>query len=193
MNNKPHDVLGADLIARLHEILRRCEATGDQINFPGEGGERRFRLWLATEFFTDLLDWPGSSVVQGERFDLILKDDNGLPVITIETKTPYHTASAKERKDFEKRLAAFPTLRYAIFTSGNEWERYLIQHEDGITSVLEDARFDLAKVGAQAASSFFEPLRYHGKVILPEGYRYKISKDEPFIQTALMPLTVIKT
>ena len=180
---------GADLIERLREILRRCEATGEQINFPGEGGERRFRLWLATEFLTDLLGWPGTSVVQGERFDLILRDDSGLPVITIETKTPYHKASAKDRRDFEKRLAAFPTLRYAIFTSGNEWERYLIEHKNGAVSVLEDAHFVLSTVGPTAASSFFEPLRYHGKVLLPEGYRYRISKDEPFIQTALMRLT----
>ena len=180
---------GTDLIERLQEILRRCEATGEQINFPGEGGERRFRLWLATEFLTDLLGWPGTSVVQGERFDLILRDDSVLPVITIETKTPYHKASAKDRRDFEKRLAAFPTFRYAIFTSGNEWERYLIEHKNGAVSVLEDAHFELSTVGSTAANSFFEPLRYHGKVLLPEGYRYKISKDEPFIQTALMRLT----
>ncbi|MFZ0663976.1 MAG: hypothetical protein WAM66_14905 [Acidobacteriaceae bacterium] len=189
MSKKPEHAPGTDLIDRLREILRRCEATGEQVNFPGEGGERRFRLWLATEFFSDLLDWPGRSVVQGERFDLILRDDSGLPVITIETKTPYHKASVKERRDFEKRLSAFPTLRYAIFTSGNDWERYLIEHRDGVASVLEDAHFELSTVGPVAADSFFEPLRYHGKVLLPEGYRYRVSKDEPFIQTALMRLT----
>lgn len=69
-----------------------------------------------------MLGWPGTSVIQGKRFDLILRDDSGLPIITIETKTPYHKASTKERRDFEKRLAAFPTLRYAIFTSGNDWQ-----------------------------------------------------------------------
>ena len=189
MPGRPEQIPGADLIERLQEILRRCEATGEQVNFPGEGGERRFRLWLATDFFCDLLNWPGTSVVQGERFDLILCDDAGLPVITIETKTPYHKASAKERRDFEKRLAAFPTLRFAIFTSGNEWERYLIQHDNGAASVLEDAHFELSTVGSTAASSFFDPLRYHGKALLPEGYRYRVSKDEPFIQTALMRLT----
>jgi hypothetical protein len=189
MTSRPEHNPGTDLIERLREILRRCEATGKQVNFPGEGGERRFRLWLATEFFSDLLDWPGTSVVQGERFDLILRDDSGLPVITIETKTPYHKASTKERCDFEKRLSAFPTLRYAIFTSGNDWERYLIEHNDGVASVLEDAHFELSTVGPLAADRFFEPLRYHGKVLLPEGYRYRVSKDEPFIQTALMRLT----
>ena len=189
MKAGPAHEAGTDLIERLQEILRRCEATGEQVNFPGEGGERRFRLWLATEFLSDLLGWPGTSVVQGERFDLILRDDAGLPVITIETKTPYHKASPKERRDFEKRLAAFPTLRYAIFTSGNEWERYLIEHRNGAVSVLEDAHFELSTVGSAAANSFFEPLRFHGKALLPEGYRYRISKDEPFIQTALMRLT----
>jgi hypothetical protein len=189
MTSKPEHNPGTDLIERLREILRRCEATGEQVNFPGEGGERRFRLWLATEFFSDLLDWPGTSVVQGERFDLILRDDAGLPIITIETKTPYHKASAKERRDFEKRLAAFPTLRYAIFTSGNEWERYLIQLDNGVVAILEDAHFELSTVGSTAASSFFDPLRYHGKALLPEGYRYRVSKEEMFIQTALMRLT----
>ena len=189
MTQKPAQAPGQDLIKRLREILHRCEATGQQINFPGEGGERRFRLWLANEFFSELLGWPGNSVVQGERFDLILRDDSGLPVVTIETKTPYHEASPKERRDFEKRLAAFPTLRYAVFTSGNKWERYLIRHDNGSVSILEDAHFDLASVEPGVASSFFDPLRYHGKVLLPEGYRYRISKDEPFIQTALMRLT----
>lgn len=112
-----------------------------------------------------------------------------MPVVTIETKTPYHKASAKERKDFERRLAAFPTLRYAIFTSGNEWERYGIEHRDGAASVLEEAHFELSNVGPLAADSFFEPLRYQGKVLLPVGYRFRVSKDEPFIQTALMCLT----
>ena len=177
------------MIERLREILRRCEAVGEQVSFPGEGGERRFRLWLATDFLTDLLGWPSTSVIQGERFDLILQDDSKLPVVTIETKTPYHKAAPKERRDFEKRLAAFPTLRYAIFTSGNEWERYLIEHQNGTASVLEDAHFDLSSVGPLAVDSFFEPLRYRGKALLPQGYRYRLSKDEPFIHTALTRLT----
>ncbi|MHB1700277.1 MAG: Eco57I restriction-modification methylase domain-containing protein [Acidobacteriaceae bacterium] len=189
MTRRPEHSHGKNLIERLQEILRRCEATAQQVSFPGEGGERRFRLWLATEFFADLLGWPATSVVQGERFDLILRDDSGLPVITIETKTPFHKASAKERRDFEKRLAAFPTLRHAIFTNGNEWDRYLIEHDNGKTSVIEDAHFDLDSVNVGSVNSFFDPLKYQGRVSLPEGYRYRISKGEPFIQSALMRLT----
>jgi len=184
MTTNVESVPGTDLIERRHEILRRREATGEQINFPGEGGGHRFRLWLASEFLADLLGWPRASVVQGERFDLILRDDSGLPVVKVETKTTYHKASAKGRRDFEKRLATLPTLRYAIFTSGNEWQRYLIDSGNGAASIFEDAHSDLSIVSAAAAQSFFEPLRFHAKDILPQGYRYRISKAEPFIQTA---------
>jgi hypothetical protein len=45
MPNKSERAPGTDLIEQLREIRRRREATGEPVNFPGEGGERRFRLW----------------------------------------------------------------------------------------------------------------------------------------------------
>jgi hypothetical protein len=143
MPHKLEHAPGTDLIERLRKILRRCEATGEQVNFPGEGGERRFCLWLATEFFSDLLGWPGTSVVQGERFDLILRDNARFPVITIETKTPYHEASANERRDFEKRLSAFPTLRSEGVNTQNVLECFKAFGFEGPTAQVAESSIDL--------------------------------------------------
>ena len=98
------------------------EAT-DKLNFPGEGTERPFRWWLGTEFLVGLLGWPSEKVVIGERFDILLRDDLGFPVVTIETKGPYRKANAKEHADFEKRLDGYGTLQTAYFTNGEEWDR----------------------------------------------------------------------
>jgi len=59
----------------------------------------------------------------GERFDVLLLSDEDHALATIETKTPYHKASKKERTDFEQRLSGYPTLRTAYFTNGPDGDR----------------------------------------------------------------------
>lgn len=49
---------------------------------------------------------------------MLLLSDEDHALATIETKTPYHKASKKERTDFEQRLSGYPTLRTAYFTNG---------------------------------------------------------------------------
>ena len=118
--------LGSAILEALKTILERCEEAGVRLGYPGEGGERSFRHWLGTDLLERVLGWPSAKVVVGERFDILLLDSDGFPVITIETKTPYHKASKKERQDFEERLSGYGTLRTAFFTNGTEWDLSLI-------------------------------------------------------------------
>src|ERR1039458_5866461 len=95
--------LGKKIIATIRSVLQRCKEVGERVDFPGEGGERRFRKWIASELLEGVLDWPVKNVVVGERFDVLLLSDEDHALATIETKTPYHQASKKERSDFEER------------------------------------------------------------------------------------------
>ena len=85
--------LGKKIIATIRSVLRRCKEVGEKVDFPGEGGERRFRKWLASELLEGVLGWPVKNVVVGERFDALLLSDEDHALATIETKTPYHEAS----------------------------------------------------------------------------------------------------
>ena len=114
---------GKKILSCIQSILDRCEEVGERVDYPGEGGERGYRAWLNSELLHGVLGWPTKSVLVGERFDLLLLGVDDHAVATIETKTPYHRASKKERSDFQERLSGFPTLRTAFFTNGPEWER----------------------------------------------------------------------
>ncbi len=149
---------GKALLVALKAILKRCEEAGVRLGYPGEGGERSFRGWLVTDFLAGVLTWPSARIVVGERFDVLLQDSEGFPVCTIETKTPFHRASSKERQDFESRLSGFGTLRTAYFTNGVEWERLDIFSPTGTLEIRERFKFNLRAASAEEAEAFFAPL-----------------------------------
>lgn len=41
--------LGDRILASIRNVLQRCEEVGERLDFPGEGGERRFRAWLNSD------------------------------------------------------------------------------------------------------------------------------------------------
>ena len=92
---------GNDIMEALRAILDRCREAGARLAYPGEGGERSFRHWLATDLLESTFGWPNEKVVIGERFDVLLQDELDRPVVTIETKAPDHEPSDSERRDFE--------------------------------------------------------------------------------------------
>ena len=155
--------LGKAISDALLSILARCEEAGIRLAYPGEGGERAFRGWLVSDLLATVLGWPTDKIVVGERFDLLLQDADGFPVATIETKTPYHKASKKERQDFEERLSGFGTLRHAYFTNGNQWDRLDIFSPTGVLEVQSRFSFDLNHSAPEEVEAFFAPLA---------GYRY---------------------
>lgn len=182
--------LGKKIIAAIGRVLRRCEEVGERLDFPGEGGERRFRAWLASELLEGVLGWPTKNIAIGERFDVLLLSDEDHALATIETKTPYHSASMKERDDFEARLSGFPTLRTAYFTNGPEWDRLDIVVSGAELHVLERMEFDLHKHSPQQAELFFAPLRYRSANDQPAEQAYKVNRDNPFISGVLSRLTI---
>jgi hypothetical protein len=180
---------GQKILAAIHKVLQRCEDIGEKVGYPGEGGERRFRAWLSSDLLQDVLLWPAKNVVVGERFDLLLLSDEHHALATIETKTPYHKASKKEKADFEKRLDGFPTLRTAYFTNGSEWERLDIVVSGAELRILERDRLDIENASPALAERFFAPLRYKASDELPVGQVYHVNRDNPFIEGTLTRLT----
>ena len=180
--------LGAKILSCISRVLRRCEEVGERIGYPGEGGERRFRAWLNSDLLQSALGWPSGNVAVGEIFDLLLLDDDQHPLATIETKTPYHTASAKERRDFEARLSGFPTLKTAYFTNGLEWDRLDILVSNGQLSTLDRSRLDIRKDAPAVAELFFAPLLYESENRIAIGQVYRVNRDNAFIKTTLTRL-----
>jgi len=41
--------LGKKIIATIRSVLQRCDEVGEKVAFPGEGGERPFRKWIASD------------------------------------------------------------------------------------------------------------------------------------------------
>lgn len=184
-----NSALGKKIIATIRSILHRCEEIGEKVGFPGEGGERRFRKWIASDLLENVLGWPVKNVVVGERFDILLLSEDDHALATIETKTPYHKASKKERTDFEERLSGFPTLRTAYFTNGPVWDRLDIAVSGAELHVLERNTFDLGKHSPAYAELFFAPLR-HRSGDIAAGQVYQVNRENPFISGTLSRLTI---
>ena len=177
---------GQAILESLEAILKRCEETGVRLGYPGEGGERQFRGWLVTDLLLGVLGWPSDKYVGGERFDILLLDFYGSPIVTIETKTPYSKASKKERADFENRLSGYGTLRSAYFTNGLEWERLDISSPKGTLVIRERFDLNLRNTSPEEAEAFFAPLaadRYFGGT--PRFSRHSVSKDAPHVLESL--------
>lgn len=180
--------LGKKILATIRRILQRSDEVGERIGYPGEGGERRFRAWLGTDLLSNTLGWPSKNVVIGERFDVLLVNEEDHAVATIETKTPYHQASKQERVDFEKRLSGYPTLRTAYFTNGPEWERLDIVVSGAELRILDRSRFDVHTASAALAEMFFAPLLYRTSDEAPVGQVYQVNRSNPFVAGTLSRL-----
>ena len=184
--HRDDDSLGGAITTALSSILKRCEEAGIRLAYPGEGGERAFRGWLVSDLLVAVLGWPAERIVVGERFDLLLQDSDGFPIATIETKTPYHKASKKERADFEQRLSGFGTLRYAFFTNGSQWQRLDIFSPTGALEIQSRFSFELNRCTAEEVEAFFTPLAgYRYFRTAPRSARHRVSKDSPHILQAL--------
>src|SRR5271157_271137 len=180
--------LGEKILATIRSVLQRCDEVGEKVGYPGEGGERRFRKWIASELLEQVLRWPGKNVVVGERFDVLLLSDEVHALATIETKTPYHKASKKERADFEERLSGYPTLRTAYFTNGCDWDKLDIVVSGAELKVLERSSLDINKHSAGYAEQFFTPLRYRSDAEI-SWQVYQVNRDNPFISNTLSRLS----
>lgn len=177
---------GQTILATVTAILERYERGKAKLAYPGEGGERRFRGWLVSDLLDQVFNWPTDRIVVGERFDIILQDEDDFPVLTIETKAPYHKATKKEREDFEKRLSGYGTLRAAFFTNGMEWERLDIFSPQGQLVIRSRTKLDLDSATPQEAEEFFRPFTtQQDSGTTPREGRLRVSKEDSHILESL--------
>jgi hypothetical protein len=74
-------------------VIDRAVQIGKRLPLPVEGDERPFRDWLKSRLLVEVLGWPDESIKIGERFDILLLDEFDHPVVTVETKAPYHRST----------------------------------------------------------------------------------------------------
>src|SRR5689334_12721788 len=129
------------------EIVRRIIARHDEyvgrFAVPGEGSERTFRTWLVLELLHMGMQWPPSHIIGGERHELLLVDDQLMPVITIETKDPDHEATQADWNAFQGRLPHYSTLRYAYITNGRIWDSLDLETRAGQIHVQKRAKLNI--------------------------------------------------
>ena len=142
----------------IRTILHRYAQYRGRLNLPGEGWERAFRGWLVMDYLRDTLLWPSSHIVSGERFDVLLLEQDLHPVINIETKAPEHVAATTEVREFERRLAFYGTLHWAFFTNGNEWWRLELYAPDGRQTISDRKSLSIQTTNESVAAEYFDPL-----------------------------------
>jgi len=118
--------------------LGRFDRYGRYLHYPGDWGERAFRIWLVYELFHDELGWPVSQIVCGEAFDVLFVDDRLRPVLYLETKRPHRDLA--DEADFLRRIPSFQTIKCAVLTDGYEWLCYDVTTKErrrvGVSSKL---------------------------------------------------------
>ena len=153
------DSLGNLILDSIRRVIDRTVQIGQRLPLPGEGDERPFRDWLKSQLLVTVLGWPDERVRIGERFDILLLDEFDRPVVTVETKAPYHRSSRQEQRTFRERLSLYGTLRTAYLTNGLEWDRLDLVSSEGRQTIREQVSFDISHADAELAESFFAPLR----------------------------------
>lgn len=178
--------VGSSIRRSLREIHDRCVGAVASKAVPGEGGERPLRGWLIHPFLTENLGWPSRNIVQGERFDILLRNAESFNVVYIETKAPARPIPAKEREDFENRIHAYGTLRTAFLTDGLVWERLDIVAPKGSVTIHKRFKIDIDKCSDEEAEVFF--LHLAADRYLPGDGRIgklRVSRDHPHILESL--------
>ncbi len=110
-----------DVIKR---ILTRYYDYERLIRYPGDWGERAFRFWLIKELFMDELSWHTEYIVFGERYDVLLLDEDIRPRIYVETKKPEIEIRDKDVEKAIRRAKDFYSIDYVVITNGTTWILY---------------------------------------------------------------------
>ncbi|HJX14895.1 MAG TPA: N-6 DNA methylase [Candidatus Deferrimicrobiaceae bacterium] len=170
----------------LREILDRCRRSVGPTKVPGEGEERALRGWLIHPFLTECLGWPPANVQQGERFDILLKDAEGFPVVYIKTQAPDHLFSSRDREEFGSRVHLYPTLRIACLTNGRHWEWLEVIAPRGTVTIHGRHVLDMERCTDDEAEAMF--LHCRAERYLAGGARIgrsPVAKEFPHILASL--------
>lgn len=145
----------AEGLAALPEVLGRYESFNRLGALAGEGGERAFRGWLMGGFLQPHLGWPWDRIVLGESLDVLTLNWRDFPVIYIETKTPDENLKTAHRREIERRLHRWGSLRHVFLTNGHRWERF---DHVAVPLAEPDATYSLER-GERGFADFFAPLQ----------------------------------
>jgi hypothetical protein len=179
------DSLGNLVLDSIRKVIDRTVQVGKRLPLPGEGDERPFRDWLKSQLLVAVLGWPDERVKIGERFDILLLDEFDRPVVTIETKAPYHHSSKEEQKTFRERLSFYATLRAAYFTNGPEWDRVDLVSLEGQQTIHERVSLEISQATSEHAESFFAPLKGDRYSEWGKRNRSLVAKAQPHILEGL--------
>jgi hypothetical protein len=177
--------LGNLILGAITRVIDRTVQVGKRLPLPGEGDERPFRDWLKSHLLVAVLGWPDESARIGEIFDILLLDEYIKPVVTIETKAPYHRSTKDEQRKFRERLSSCPNLRAAFFTNGPEWDRLDLVSLEGHQKIHSEVSLDISQATAEQVESFFEPLRGDRYFQWGKRNRSRVTRAQPHILEAL--------
>ena len=120
----------------IESLMKRYEQYTHYLNYPGEWGERAFRGWLVFDLFHRDLRWPIENIVFGERYDVLLVNNEIKPMIYLETKKPGRGLA--DYKDFRNRVSGYQTIQYAVLANGYKWLKEDITNKTQEFISLED-------------------------------------------------------
>lgn len=180
-----NDSLGELILTAIRRVIDRTVQIGKRLPLPGEGDERPFCSWLKSQLLVEVLGWPDENVRIGERFDILLLDEYDSPVVTIETKAPYHRSTKDEQKTFRERLSYYPTLRAAFFTNGPGWGRLDLISAEGQQKIHARVNLEISEATAEQAESFFAPLRGGRYFQWGKRNRSRVTQAQPHILESL--------
>lgn len=110
-----------DAVNKILERYRRYERL---IKYPGDWGERAFRFWLASEVIHGKLKWPIANIVFGERYDILLVDNEVVPKVYVETKRPGTNVTKNMLNESISRAGEYYSIEYVLLTNGTIWLLY---------------------------------------------------------------------
>ena len=101
--------LGEAILNCLQAVLKRCQKTGMRLDYPGEGRERPFRHWLATDLIHEVLGWRIISPVSVD--ELFLLGRSAAPCGSIPARARPSSIYRLVRHDFSAGLDFGPFER----------------------------------------------------------------------------------
>ncbi|MDI7267177.1 MAG: N-6 DNA methylase [Myxococcota bacterium] len=141
-------------------VVQDAGRSASRMAVRGEGTERDFRSILRERLLVGHLGWDPARLTTRERFDLLLFDDRGRPLIYIETKAVATPWTKKDEQDFRARLPTYASLQHAYLTNGISWLRLDLFAPNGIQRVGgERTTRDVAAASDEAFDELLRPLR----------------------------------
>lgn len=137
---------GQNFVPQVCEAFRKAVEGASGVTL--EGKEREFRRWLVRFLFDELLGWEGFSKV-GEILDITCFDNEGFPIILVETKwgvEPTHEIKEKLRK----RIEELGSVKYGVFAS----ERDFIVYEYSDYKLEEVTKINVVEAAGVARGEY---------------------------------------